>query len=202
MNVYVESNFVIEIALQQEEASAAEAILRLAEQRQIALGLPAFAVCEPLTTLFRHDEGRVRLLDELDSQLVQLRRSAHHKDLAEQARHIVGALADVGRMDMARLEDILGRLTAVAETLPLDGEVFAGALRYRDGFSFRRVQDAIVYASVISHLGQHPATARGALLLSRDRDFDDPRIEAELNSHGCRWIPRFDHGLRYIQSRR
>ncbi len=43
MRVYVETNFVLELALQQEQHAACEAILQLAEARQIALVLPAYS---------------------------------------------------------------------------------------------------------------------------------------------------------------
>lgn len=42
MIVYVESNFILEIALEQNQAIAAEAILALAENGSITLALPAF----------------------------------------------------------------------------------------------------------------------------------------------------------------
>ena len=40
MIVYIESNFVLELALQQEQAQSAEAILALAESNALRLILP------------------------------------------------------------------------------------------------------------------------------------------------------------------
>lgn len=45
--MYVESNFVLEIALGQEELTAAERLLVAAEQGAIELALPVFALSEP-----------------------------------------------------------------------------------------------------------------------------------------------------------
>ena len=53
MTVFVESNFVLEIALGQEQAAAAEAILQLAEHGTLNLRIPAFALSEPFSTVGR-----------------------------------------------------------------------------------------------------------------------------------------------------
>jgi hypothetical protein len=47
MNVYVESNFVLEHALQQEESHRCNEIIRLASVGQITLVVPAFSLAEP-----------------------------------------------------------------------------------------------------------------------------------------------------------
>jgi hypothetical protein len=54
-------------------------------------------------------------------------------------------------------------------------------------------KDAIVYASVLSHLDAQAGAP--SCFLTRDADFDDPDIVHELKEHGCRLIPRFDAGL-------
>src|SRR5881394_3448686 len=43
---YIESNFVLELALEQEEAPAAQKILELAEKGRIELAFPTFALSE------------------------------------------------------------------------------------------------------------------------------------------------------------
>jgi hypothetical protein len=42
LTLFVESNFVLEIALGQQDSTAAERLLILAEQAQLELALPAF----------------------------------------------------------------------------------------------------------------------------------------------------------------
>ena len=50
MIVYIESNFVLEVALEQEESKAAEDILGLVEEGRIKLVLPTFALIDFLDT--------------------------------------------------------------------------------------------------------------------------------------------------------
>ena len=66
MNVYVESNFVLELALLQEQSASGEAILRLGEEHRVHLVVPAYALVEPYETLTiaaqaaQRDEKRLR----------------------------------------------------------------------------------------------------------------------------------------------
>lgn len=53
MNVYVESNFVLGLALAQEQFESCEEILSLCEAGRIRLDVPAFSLAEPNETLAR-----------------------------------------------------------------------------------------------------------------------------------------------------
>jgi hypothetical protein len=47
MNVYVESNFVLEHALEQEDCDSCAEIIRLAAAGELTLIIPAFSLAEP-----------------------------------------------------------------------------------------------------------------------------------------------------------
>lgn len=53
MIVYVETNFVLEIAREQEQVVSANKILALAEEGKIELAFPAFTLSEPFSTIIR-----------------------------------------------------------------------------------------------------------------------------------------------------
>lgn len=58
MNIYVESNFVLEVTLAQEQQEACENILRLCEAGRARLVVPAFSMTEPYHTLDRRHKQR------------------------------------------------------------------------------------------------------------------------------------------------
>lgn len=72
MNVYVESNFILELALQQEQAAACEKILSICEAGKAKLVLPAFCIAEPYETLVRRAKHRGNLSRDLATELGQL----------------------------------------------------------------------------------------------------------------------------------
>ena len=77
--VYIESNFVLEIALEQEQSSAASSILSLAEYHQIELAYPSFILSEPFECIVRARRERNTLQRSLVNVLNNLKRSKPHK---------------------------------------------------------------------------------------------------------------------------
>jgi hypothetical protein len=61
VNVYVESNFVLELALLQEQQASCEELLLLCEGRRIQLVIPACSLAEPYETLTRRHRQRKRM---------------------------------------------------------------------------------------------------------------------------------------------
>ena len=50
MNIFAETNFVIEVALEQQEVAACEVLLQLAAEQRIRLLVPAYSFVEPHET--------------------------------------------------------------------------------------------------------------------------------------------------------
>jgi len=127
VRVFVESNFVLELALQQHEHEACTAILGLAKANKLELLIPAFAIFEPFTTLDRRKRDREALGAQVKTLLGELRRT---KTLTEEvARDSFGALL-VKSVDLANksYKDVTRELLTHAQVLPLDEKVFARAV--------------------------------------------------------------------------
>lgn len=193
----MEANFVLEITLGQQQASAADAILTLAEQGVIRLVLPAFALSEPFTTIHYRGIDREKIRTSLAQQERELGRSALHQPFAAQLRLILPILATVRKTQMDALEQTVERLLSAGQTIPLDLMTFRQARQLESSYGLSP-QDAIVYAVALMHMGQQdPQEVK--CFLSRDKDFNDPGIAADLGRFNCRYINNFDDGLRYIQ---
>lgn len=81
MILYVESNFILGIVLQQEQVNSAEAMLRLAEDGKFEMVFPTFSLIEPNWTITHRGEQRKKLCEEVSRELNQFRRSESLKDL-------------------------------------------------------------------------------------------------------------------------
>lgn len=75
MIVYIESNFLLEVALGQKDASSADAILTLAEGDKIKLVFPGFALSESFASVMHVNSERFRLRNSLEAMLKQLKQS-------------------------------------------------------------------------------------------------------------------------------
>ena len=201
MIVYVESNFLLELARQQEQAASAEEILRLAEHGGVDLAFPTFAACEPFSTLTYYSAQRNRFVNqELLPQLRDLSRlepQRGHVPLLQQLQH---TLLTLGRSEMERLEATVARLMRAGRSIPLTAPVFEEARFSRSSLGLS-VQDAIVYALVLTDLRRRPKKTPKCFLSTNLNDFGDPAIKGELARFHCEFKAKFDAGLAYIWSR-
>lgn len=198
MNIYVESNFVLELALVQEQQASCEEIVRLCEAGGVRLVAPAYSFVEPYETLVRRHSRRKDMKGALDNELGQLIRTADYAVRLSGFKSLTGLLIESADAEANRLEQVRARLLKTCEVVSLDASTLAAATQYQiqHGLS---PQDAIVYASVLSHLMR--STPPVSCFLNRNsKDFDDPDIDDELKRHRCILIPRFDDGLKYVRS--
>lgn len=198
VNIYVESNFVLELALHQEQHASCDEIVRLCEAQRARLVLPAYSLVEPWETLIRRRRERKRLVGELNKELGQLMRSAAYAAGLAEFANVTALLVDSADEDIERLEEVQRRLMSICEIISLDAGTLAAAARHRVAHDLSP-QDAIVYASVLVHLRQS-APAECCFLNRNSKDFDDQDIVDELGRQACKMIWRFDHGLEYVRN--
>jgi predicted nucleic acid-binding protein len=199
MDVYVESNFVLELSLLQEQHESCEKIIELCEDGQARLVIPAYSLVEPHETIIRYAKNRSRLSNELATEVRQLSRSKPYQEEADTLQKVTGFLIRSQEEEKTRLSDTIERLLRISEVIPLDSQILVAARQHQldHGFS---PQDSIVYTSVLSHLSVS-AEAEKCFLNRNSKDFDDPDIVEILDGYGCKMLFSFDHGYSYITSR-
>lgn len=198
MDVYVESNFVLELTLLQEQQQSCEKIVELCESGKIQLVLPAYSLVEPYLTLAGTTNRRRKLSTDLENEVSQkLSRSEPYREHVEAIQRITGFLVRSGQDEKKSLWNTQSRLLNIAEIIPLSSAVLSSAIAYQADHDLS-FQDSIVYASVLNHLSTSTTTSKS--FLNRDTDFDDPDIEDTLRRFGCKMLFRFDTGYNYINS--
>ncbi len=199
MNVYAETNFVLEMALRQEQCLSCEAIAGLCKDHKILLVIPAYSLAEPYETLIRRHRNRKKLKNSLDTELTQLARTDSYAVKILEIQSLLNLLIRSTEDEMRRLEDVRLGLIEVAETVPLNSEILKSSAEYQKVHDLSP-QDAIVYASVLYHLKQtKPETA--CFLNKNSKDFDDPDISEMLERYRCKLLSRFDHGHQFINDK-
>jgi hypothetical protein len=199
MTVYVESNFVLEIALQQEECDACNAILELADQGSLVLVVPAFSLAEPHVAVASKERARNQLRRELDAQVNDLARSKPNKTLRTDFAGFAAVLAGSAEFERNGVRDSVSSLLRCAEVIALDAAILRTALAIQAEFAMSG-QDAIVLSSVLSHLDLY-RPAESCFLNRNTKDFDDPDIRKKLDDYGCKFFGKFGPALRFMQAR-
>jgi predicted nucleic acid-binding protein len=182
--VYGESNFVLELALEQEEQAYAENILAAAERGLIALVVPAFSVAEPFSTVAQRSRLRKHINSDIGQQARQLERSAIHASLVAEIRSVTGQLANLDGHEFTRLQVTANRILRVATVVPMTCAILAGAGEYGSRFGLT-LQDGIVLASTLDHVAAQDPKERKVFANRNPGDFDVPEIVNLLATYGC-----------------
>jgi predicted nucleic acid-binding protein len=199
VNIYVETNFVLELVFAQEQHASCEQILALCESGQSRLIIPAYCRTEPHEKLTRQAGSRRELQRNLETELRQLARTASYTARINSIQDIASLLVRSSEEEKQRFIRYRERFLNIAEIIPLTIDILREAATYESPYDLTP-QGALVYASVIVHLQQnHPPVS--CFLNRNSKDFDNPDIVDELDRNNCKMIPRFDHGLGFIQAR-
>jgi hypothetical protein len=194
VRVYVESNFVLEVAQEQEDYKACETLLELAEARLIELAMPAYALVEPLQTVGSRIKSWTDLSKNVEEQLNQLRRS---EALRADAAALSGLVAKAVEAVSAGYEEVRLRLLATARVLPLDREVFVEADRLRNALDLK-LPDSVMLSSVLLDLRKDPTQA--VFINKNTRDFRQPDVLERLAAEQCKLIGKFSDGAAHVQA--
>lgn len=196
MIVYVESNFVLELAFMQEEHEYCEEIISLAEIGNIGLVLPAFSIGEPYEAWVRRSKRRQELYNSLVTETQELSRSKPYQESSKELRELTNLLVQSGEEEKRRLDEALDRILNIAEIIPIGLETIRAAISFQKSRSLKP-QDSIVYASVLQHLKEAPTEPK-CFITRNAKDFFNPDIVNELATYDCKLLVSFSTGLRYI----
>ena len=105
MIVYAEANFVLELALQQEQHEACEHIVDLCSTKRISLIVPAYSIAEPYKTIVRRGKQRKRFNVEFNQVTREITRSEPYKSKDFKQPQIINALEKQGCKLLFSFED-------------------------------------------------------------------------------------------------
>lgn len=199
MIAYVESNFLLEIALGQEQEDAASSILRLAEDQLISLAIPSFALSEPFSTVVHRHAHRMERIGELQKELVQLRRSVSRRDEVAALGELLSQMTNVATEEVGSLKAVVSRVLEHARIIDTTRATFQAALTIEREYSLT-IQDAIILAAVQSDLAAQSVNEPKCFVSANFKDFSDPGIRQALRAGGCRYIGSFSAAYDFLLS--
>lgn len=200
MNIYVETNFILELVFEQEQCASYEKILELCETQKANLIIPAYSLAEPHETLIRQQKKRQGLQKSLDEELQQLSRTESYKNRLESIEDIRSLIVQSSQEIGENFAKYRESLLKIAEIIPLNADILLQAASVEENYKLKDPQDAFVYVSVLKHLQE--SKPQQACFLNRNwKDFKTPEINDELKSLNCRLITQFNAGYNFLQSK-
>ena len=199
MIVYVESNFVLELAFLREEHENCLELLSLSESGDICLVLPAFSIGEPYEAWVRRSKQRLGLHEQLITAIHELSRSKPYQESSDEFQELTDLLLRSDEEEKRRLDDTLQRMLQMVEVIPIGLSIIRAAITFQKSLELSP-QDSIVYASILNHLTTASEKPR-CFITKNSRDFVNPDIENDLKAYNCRLLTKFADGLGYVRSR-
>ncbi|MFT4040008.1 MAG: hypothetical protein QM692_17650 [Thermomicrobiales bacterium] len=200
MTVYVESNFVLELALQQEQAADAREILDHAARGEISLAIPSVSITEPFSTITQ----RLRSMDRLEKLIgTQARDFARSSLYVAEAQDLTVAQSHLKRLVQQKhkiLEPVIAGILAVARVIPVDPASYDLALQLQESLRLD-LEDALVLAAVVSDLRRNPSIRTGLFVNKNTRDFFRHDVVEILRRNNCEFSGDFQDGARRLSFR-
>ena len=195
MIVYVETNFLLELAYLQERWSRCEEILRLAKTGAIRLVVPAFCIAEARATSHRRASERQEFHVLLQKHIREISRSEPFRGLSEQSRDVVAALVAGGEESRERLEAAIRAIETDGEVIPLSSAIIMVARVHELLYSLSP-QDSLVLESVRSHAEKEPGPK--CFVTQDAKGFANPSVYDELAKTECKVLVNFADAAAYI----
>lgn len=197
MKLFVESNFVLQIALRQEGFEFCLKLLELAKQDRVELVLPAYSISEPFDTLGRRAMNRKELKARLDQDLSLLARTGHYQEQVTRLREVTLFLALAAEQEGESLQETLELVLRSCRTLPVTLDVLKEARGIAHRFDLE-IPDAIICASILLDLVANSGM-RTCFVTTNKKDFSDPDLLAEFAIHDCKVLYDFEAALHYVE---
>ncbi len=201
MIVNVETNFVVEVALEQEEYGEASAIIALAEKGDVELAFPNFILAESFELLKKGHNKRNSAQSSLVTVLNQLQRSEPHKQIMLDLGPIISVLQTSQDRELANWHSTRDRIIDVGKCLEMKIGSIKEAQKYQKTLALSP-KDSIIYSTIIADLRTRSMDEKKCFLSRDKRAFDkndDHRIKAELETYNCEYEGSFYGGLMFIQ---
>jgi predicted nucleic acid-binding protein len=198
MNIYVETNFILELVFEQEQCAICEKILGFFEAQKANLIIPTYSLAEPHKKLIRQAKERRKLQQSLDQELRELSRTKSYKKRLYSIENIKSLIVQSSQDASEKFVKYREYILKIAEIIPLNANILLKAVSAEENYDLSP-QDALVYVSVLKHL-QNNKPDQACFLNRNSKDFKTPDIIDELKSLNCRLITQFNDGYDFLIS--
>ncbi len=192
MDVFVESNFVLELAFTQQEQTDCAKLLLAAKQGAVQLHLPVYCLTEVFQTSERlrkeRDATRRILRNEIGQHLREENADAQKMEVLDQM--LTELLEARTRTQAKQMFEVTTDLAASANLIQLSAATMRRAQQAQLQHELSP-QDALVYASVLIELEGLPVEQEKIFMTRNKADFDKELLAKELDQFNCKLFFRF-----------
>jgi predicted nucleic acid-binding protein len=195
--IYIETNFIMELALEQSGHKSCEEIIQLCKRQSFSIVLPVFCIAECYGCATRRQKERFKIAEEVVKELDRVFQSQRYEEEKSLSSNVRKLLLMSMETEKAGLHESLRKVLGISETIPLDYETIKYAKECEASMDLDP-QDAIVYSSIIKHLKM--SRIAGNIMINKNRrHFGSFEITSELGSLGCKLFFDFAKARDYLR---
>jgi hypothetical protein len=182
--VYVETNFLFELATGRDKKDSCGLLLEWARQQQIHLRLPATALTEMRTALRRRAAIQLGVARDLGDQFRDVQRG-RDDEIARTYKAAETYLKATVKTEGNHLSVLTEELSRIAAIIPLDGDVLALSERFRALEVLTGDGDLLNFASIMRDLELQKFNGETApsMFITGDADFGN--VRKHIRPYSC-----------------
>ena len=151
MNIYVETNFILELVYKQEQYAICEKILEICESKKANLIIPAYSLLEPHEKLIRQANEHLKLQELFNTELRELSLTKSYQNRLDSIENMRSLIVQSNQEISENFAKYRESLLKIAEIIPLNDDILFQSASAEENYNLSP-QDALVYTSVFTHL--------------------------------------------------
>jgi predicted nucleic acid-binding protein len=183
MKVYVETNWLLDLALEQERIKASSFVAELAKDNKIRLYLPEISLVEADQKIVRRRLQREILIENLRQEgreLVRIRDTRYQAQAAA-IDHDIFQLRDISDFEREHFNAIVRDISRFLTWLHLDNDSLQKSFDFENNYELSRL-DALIYAVIRADATSDLASDK--CFIDYDGHFKNPELKRDMTGPG------------------
>jgi PIN domain len=198
MNIYCETNFILEIIFAQEQADFCKSIMTLCKKNKVNIIIPAYSFAEAIYRIESQTKLQENFKKELNSQTNHFSRTSQYTQQIKNFRKLDTFLTKNKEELNSRFEKCRKFLVENAKIIPFDHDILETTKSVQAEYDLT-FQDSIIFTSILSYLQQN-STVPSCFLNRNAKDFDTTEIKSKLTSLNCKLFTNFENAFKFIDN--
>lgn len=200
MKVYVETNWLLDLTLEQERIRASSFVVELAKDKKIRLSLPEISLVEADQKIVRRKLQRDALIHQLQQEGRELKRSrdARYQTQATAIDDDIRRLAAISEFERENFDVTVKDISKFLTWLRFDDDSLQESFDFEDDYELARL-DALVYAIIRADAASDKAGEK--CFIDYDGDFNNPALKQDMAGLGITLLSSPESVVGFLRSK-
>ena len=183
MKVYVETNWLLDLALEQERIQASSFVVELAKEQKAHLCLPEISLVEADQKIVRRRLQRETLIENLRQEGRELVRSRDtiYQSQAAAIDQDIFQLRDISDFEREHFNSTVRDISKFLTWLHLDNDCLQKSFDFEEHYDLNRL-DALIYAVIRADAASDLASNK--CFIDYDGHFQNPKLKRDMTGLG------------------